>query len=188
MNISHRSTLIQAGVALGIGGIALAAVVYWSQSATDKPDPCKPATKAAEDVTGSALCKALRGADLPKLLGIPGARTAFGGAMAQPVQGGEPSVHVAYVAGQYTVILATHKPGSVKETEKVAGHPATLVTGTSSGKEIYNLAVDYDAAGSGFYTVDVMMTDGTPMPKDTAAQFERAVAAKVLPTLPEWRG
>ncbi|NUR62292.1 MAG: hypothetical protein HOV87_27075 [Catenulispora sp.] len=187
MNISRRSTLIQAGAALAIGGIGLAAVVYWSQSATEKSDSCKPASKAAEDVTGSVLCKALRDADLPKLLGIPGARTAFGGAMAQPVQGGEPSIHVAYVAGQYTVIVATHKPGSVKETEKLAGHAATLVTGTSSGKELYNLAVDYDAAGTGFYTVDVLMTDGTPMTKDTAAQFERTVAAKVLPTLPEWR-
>lgn len=188
MDISHRNTLIQAGVAVGIGGIALVAVVYWSQSATDKPDPCKPATKAAEDVTGSTLCKALRDADLPELLGIPGARTAFGGAMAQPVQGGEPSIHVAYIAGQYTVIVATHQPGSVKETEKVAGHPATLVTGTSSGKELYNLAVDYGAAGSGFYTVDVMMTDGTALTQDTAARLERAVAAKVLPTLPEWHG
>ena len=95
---------------------------------------------------------------------------------------------MAYIAGQYTVIVATQKPGTVKETEKVAGHAATLVTGTSNGKELYNLAVDYDAAGSGFYTVDVLMTDDTAIATDTAAQFERVVAAKVLPTLPDWHG
>ena len=188
MKISHRSTLFQAGAALAIGGVALTAVVIWSNSSTRKPDPCKPATKSAEDTTGAAMCKALKDADLPKLLGVPGAQTGFGGAMAQPVQGGEASIHVAYLAGQYTVIVATQKPGTVKETEKLAGHAATVVSGTVSGKQVTKLEVGYDAAGStGYYTVNVLMTDGTPMAQDTAAQLDRAVAAKVLPTLPEWR-
>ncbi|NUP46233.1 MAG: hypothetical protein HOW97_02805 [Catenulispora sp.] len=186
MKISHRSALVQAGAAVAIGGIALAAVVYWS-SGKDKPDPCKPATQGSVDLTASALCKALGKADLPKVLNIPKAKTEFGGAMSQPVQGGDPSVHVAYVVGQYSVIVATHKPGTVKETEKVAGHSATLVIGTSSGKQLYNLAVSYDAAGTGFYTVDVLMADGTQMTQDNASQLEHAVAEKVLPTLPDWR-
>lgn len=186
MKISHRSTLFQAGAALAIGGVALTAVVIWSNSSTDQ-EQCKAASKSAEDVTGATLCKALEHAGLPKLLGIPGAQTAFGGAMAQPVPGGEPSIHVAYIAGQYTVIVATQKPGTVKETEKVAGHAATLVSGTSNGKQVTKLEVAYDAAGTGYYTVNVLMTDGTPMTQDAAGQFDRAVAAKVLPTLPEWR-
>ncbi|WP_344658165.1 DUF6215 domain-containing protein [Catenulispora subtropica] len=186
MKFSHRSTLVQVGAALVLGGAAVGVAVYWSSP--DHPDPCKPATQEAANLTGSNLCKALRKADLPTVLGIPKAKTEFGGAMAQPgANGAEPSVHVLYTAGPYEVIVATHRPGSVKETEKVAGHSATLVTGTAGGRQLYNLVVSYDAAGSGFYSVDVLKTDGTTMTQDDSARLERAVAEKVLPTLPEWK-
>ncbi|GAA2058144.1 hypothetical protein GCM10009839_79740 [Catenulispora yoronensis] len=189
MNFSHSSARIQILAALVIGGIGVGAVVYWSNSSTTGTEvkPCKPASQSAVDVSASTLCTALQKADLPTLLGIPKAPSEFGGAMSQPVEGGDPSVRVLYAVGPYSVILSTHKPGKVKETEKVAGHPAALVTGTAGGRQLYNLAVDYDSAGTGYYALDVMMTDGTPITQDTAGKLERAVAEKVLPTLPEWR-
>lgn len=187
MKFSHRSTLVQIGAALVLGGAVVGLVAYWS-SASDDPQPCKPASQSATNLTAANLCTALGKADLPKVLGLPKADAAFGGAMTQPGDnGGEPSVHVLYSVGPYEVIVATHKPGTVKETEKIAGHAATTVTGTAGGRQLYNLTVSYDAAGSGFYSVDVMKTDGAPMTQDESLRLERAVAAKVLPTLAEWR-
>jgi len=187
VKFSHRSTLVQVGAALLLGGVVVGVVAYWSSS-DDDPKPCKPASQSATNLAASNLCTALGKADLPKVLGIPKAQTAFGGAMTQPSDnGGEPSVHVLYSVGPYEVILATHKPGTVKETEKIAGHAATTVTGTAGGRQLYNLVVSYDAAGSGFYSVDVMRPDGTPMTQDDSLRMARAVAEKVLPTLAEWR-
>jgi len=178
--------MVQVAAALVVGGAVVGGIAWYSTTGGDKK-PCQAASQNANDVTGAQLCSALQKADLPALLGVPKAPAAFGGAMTQPVQGGEESVHVLYTVGQYSVILSTHKPGSVKAKEQVAGHAAALVAGTSSGHQLYNLVVSYDAAGTGFYSVDVMMTNGAPMTEDDAGRLERAVAAKVLPTLPEWK-
>lgn len=186
MAVSHRSTLIQVAAALAVGG-AVVGGIAWYGTKGDDPKPCKAASRNPADVTGAQLCSALKKAGLPALLGIPKAAAEYGGAMTQPVEGGEASVHVLYTVGPYSVIVSTHKPGSVKAKEQVAGHAAALVAGTSSGHQLYNLVVSYDAAGTGFYSVDVMMTNGAAMTEDDAGRLERTVATKVLPTLPEWK-
>jgi hypothetical protein len=185
VNFSHRSTLVQVVAALVLGGAGVGAVAYWS-AGSGQAQPCKPASQSAADLTGSDLCNALRKADLPAVLEVPKAKAAFGGAITQPGASAEPSVHVLYTVGPYEVIVATHKPGSVKGTEKVAGHAATLVTGTASGRQLYNLVVSYDAAGTGFYSVDVLKSDSSVMTQDESVRLERMVAEKVLPRLAEW--
>ncbi|MEY9855347.1 hypothetical protein ABH935_000946 [Catenulispora sp. GAS73] len=192
MKIAHRGTRFQLTAALALGGVVVAAAVAMNVGGKGgDPDPCQPASQSSADRDGAKLCAALEKADLPALLGAPGAKTAYGGQMAVP--GSTPAdyqeVHVEWIVGQYSVILSTSKSATVKPTEQLAGHPAALLSGATAGHQVNRLEVAWTAGGAaaGIYAVDVMMADGSAMAQSDAGRLERVVAAKVLPGLPEWR-
>lgn len=186
MKVPHSGARFQLIAALVIGGLVVGAAVVWNAGgAGGDSDPCQPASQSAADKTGSQLCTALKKAGLPALLGVPGANPVYAGQMTVP--GSSPEVHVEWNVGQYSVILSTGQAAIAKPTEQVAGHPAALLSGTSGGKQVNRLEVDWSAAGgTGVYAVDVMMVDGSAMAQSDAGRLERTVAAKVLPGLPEW--
>ncbi|MEZ0113733.1 hypothetical protein ABH920_007767 [Catenulispora sp. EB89] len=191
MKDSHRSTRFQIIAALALGGVVVAGAVALTVTWKDpKPDPCQAASQSTAAQDGAKLCTALEKAELPTLLGVPSAQTAYGGQMAVP--GSTPAdyqeVHVEWVVGQYAVILSTSKSATLKQTEQLAGHPAALLSGASGGHQVNRLEVAWaPSGGAGVYAVDVMMADGSAMAQSDAGRLERTVAAKVLPGLPEWR-
>ncbi|WP_194907707.1 DUF6215 domain-containing protein [Catenulispora rubra] len=192
MKDSHRSTRFQITAALALGGVVVAGAVVLTTTWKDpKPDPCQAASQSSAAQDGAKLCTALEKAGLPALLGVPKAQTAYGGQMAVPssTPTDYQEVHVEWIVGQYAVLLSTSKSVTVKPTEQLAAHPAALLSGTSGGHQVNRLEVAWTAAGggAGIYAVDVMMADGSAMAQSDAGRLERAVAAKVLPGLPEWR-
>ena len=192
MNVSHRGTRFQLMAALVLGGAVVAAVVVMNVGGkSGRSDPCRPASQSTADKDGAKLCTALEKAGLPELLGVADAKSGYGGQMAVPgsAPGEYSEVHVEWIVGRYSVILSTSKSAGVKATEQVAGHPAALLAGSSSGHQVNRLEVAWSpsGAGAGIYAVDVMMADGSAMAQSDAGRLERAVAAKVLPGLPEWR-
>ncbi|MFI7497728.1 DUF6215 domain-containing protein [Streptomyces sp. NPDC049687] len=176
-----------------------------SSMACSTPKPTRGATKNAERLLGSQLCKVLNRPDLPTLLGTPGEEVKSVGSGEAPVPEGDVtfttySVQLSASYDDFPVTGMADLLGGDARERTVLGRPAVLYsTGTiafsfdlgggkaksAPGHRARGLVVAQDPKdGGGSYEIAIWRQDSVPPDDATLLR----VAEKVLPTIPGWTG